>query len=196
MIRRLLAPVLLCLLALPAAAQELSLNQISAYLNSIGTAKAQFTQVNEDGTISKGTIFIKRPGRVRFEYDPPNDSLVVASGGEVLIVDPKSNTPPESYPLSRTPLSIILAQNVDLSRANMVTGKDYDGTATTVTAQDPQHPEYGRIKLKFTGPTPQLRQWVITNESGSQTTVVLGELQTGVGINNSMFRVREMGSNR
>lgn len=196
MIRRLLAPVLLCLLALPAAAQELSLNQISAYLNSIGTAKAQFTQVNEDGTISKGTIYIKRPGRVRFEYDPPNDSLVVASGGEVLIVDPKSNTPPESYPLSRTPLSIILAQNVDLSRANMVTGKDYDGTATTVTAQDPQHPEYGRIKLKFTGPTPQLRQWVITNESGSQTTVVLGELQTGVGINNSMFRVREMGSNR
>lgn len=196
MIRKTLAPLLLCLMALPAWAQELSLNQISSYLNSFETAQASFTQINGDGTISKGRIYIKRPGRVRFDYDPPNDTLVVASGGEVLIVDPKSNTPPESYPLSRTPLSIILANNVNLSRENMVTGKSYDGTATTVTAQDPEHPEYGNIQMKFTGPTPQLRQWVITNENGSQTTVVLGELTTGVQINNSQFRVRSLGGNR
>ncbi|HCI99679.1 MAG TPA: cell envelope biogenesis protein LolA, partial [Sulfitobacter sp.] len=58
------------------------------------------------------------------------------------------NQPAETYPLSKTPLSIILAANVNLGQAKMVTGHNYDGTATTVRAQDPAHPEYGNIELK------------------------------------------------
>ena len=151
------------------------------------TAKGAFTQINDDGTISTGTIYIKRPGRVRFEYNPPDNALVLASGGTVVIHDPKTNEPPESYPLNRTPLSIILARNVNLGQARMVVGHTSDGTTTTVTAQDPENPEYGNIQLVFTGNPVELRQWVINDDAGSQTTVVLGELQKGGSINNALF---------
>ena len=71
MIRTLLASAALSLAALPAAAEQLSLSEISSYLNSFKSAQGKFTQINEDQTISTGQIYIKRPGRVRFEYDPP-----------------------------------------------------------------------------------------------------------------------------
>ena len=71
----------------PAWAEKLSLNEISRYLNALKTAQAQFTQLNDDGTISTGTIYIKRPGRARFEYNPPQDALVVVGGSQVAIFD-------------------------------------------------------------------------------------------------------------
>nr|WP_306152287.1 outer membrane lipoprotein carrier protein LolA [Roseovarius sp. MMSF_3281] len=180
----------LCLAtALPAAAEKLSLGQISGYLNSFSTASGEFTQINDDGTISTGQIYIKRPGRVRFEYAPPERTLVVADGDTVGIVDPKSNTGPEAYPLHRTPLKIILARNVDLTRERMVTGHASDGKTTTIRAQDPEHPEYGSIELVFTANPVELRQWVINDDAGSRTTVVLGDLETGVRLANSQFKI-------
>jgi len=180
-------------LPLAAAAQKLPLNDISAYLNKLQTAKGEFTQINDDGSISTGTIYIKRPGKVRFEYNPPESALVVAGSNTVVIYDKKSNQPAESYPLSRTPLSIILARNVNLGAANMVTGHRFDGTATVVTAQDPQNPEHGNIQLKFTGNPVELRQWVINDGNGSQTTIVLGDLQEGANLPNSLFDVGSPG---
>jgi len=185
--RFLIVPILWAAMTLPAAADKLSLGQISTYLNSLGTAQGQFTQINEDGTISTGRILIRRPGRVRFEYDPPEAALVVADGATVGIIDPRSNDGPQGYPLNRTPLSIILARNVDLSRARMVTGHSSDGTTTTVRAQDPDNPDYGSIDLVFTGNPVELRQWVINDSGGGRTTVVLGELRTGVQIADEAF---------
>ena len=185
-----LGGVLLLGMTLPAAAEKLSLGELSRYLNGLRTAQGAFTQINDDGTISTGTIYIKRPGRVRFEYAPPDRTLVMAGGGNVAIFDPKSNEPPDSYPLSRTPLSIILADQVDLGRARMVTGHSYDGTATTVTAQDPDHPEYGNIQLVFTANPIELRQWKINDDSGSTTTVILGEMQKGGNIGDSRFNIQ------
>lgn len=175
--------------ALPAAAEKLPLNAISSYLNAMKTAQGDFTQINDDGSISTGTIYIKRPGKVRFEYNAPDTGIVIAGSNTVVIYDKKSNQPAETYPLSKTPLSIILAANVNLGQARMVTGHSYDGTSTTVRAQDPEHPEYGNIELKFTGNPVELRQWVINSGNGSQTTVVLGELETGVPLANSIFDV-------
>lgn len=183
--RLLLAWALLA--ATPAAADPLSLSEISGYLNSFRSASGEFTQINQDGTISTGQIYIRRPGRVRFEYNPPDDLLVVADGSTVGIIDGKSNTGPEGYPLHRTPLSIILARNVDLSRERMVIGHSSDGTSTTVKAQDPDNPEYGSIELVFTGNPVELRQWVINDDGGGRTTVVLGDLETGVRIADSQF---------
>lgn len=197
MIRTLSAAlVAVTMAAVPAAAEKLSLPEISSYLNSLTTAKSKFTQINDDGTISTGTIYIKRPGRVRFEYDPPESALVLASGSTVAIIDSKSNQPAEQYPLNRTPLSIILAQNVDLTRARMVTGHREDGNKTVVTAQDPEHPEYGNIQMVFTGPNPELRQWLINDDSGSQTTVILGELSKGGSMPNRLFAIPTSTSDR
>ncbi|MGR3455775.1 LolA family protein [Pseudooceanicola sp.] len=190
MLKRLaLAPVLTLALALPAWAEKLPLGDLSSYLNGLKTAQSKFTQVNDDGSISTGTLYIKRPGRVRFEYDPPEASLVMAGGNTVAIFDSKSNTGPATYPLERTPLSIILAENVDLGRARMVTGHASDGKTTTVRAQDPEHPEYGNIELVFTGSPTELRQWVITDDAGARTTVILGDLRSGVSIPDSHFNI-------
>lgn len=170
-----------------AAAEKLSLADISRYLNGFSSASGQFTQINDDGTISTGNLFLKRPGKVRFEYNPPEDMLVVADGSRVGVVDGKSNTGPEAYPLGRTPLKIILARNVDFSRERMVTGHESDGTSTIVQAQDPENPEYGSIELVFTGDPVELRQWVINDGSGARTTVVLGNLETDVRIDDESF---------
>lgn len=184
---------LLCLATLaPARADILPLSEISKYLNGITTAQGPFTQINGDGTISTGTVSIKRPGRIRFEYAPPETALVVAGSGAVLIVDKKSNQPPESYPLNRTPLSLILARNVDLGRARMVVGHTYDGTTTTVTAQDPENADYGNIQLLFTENPVALQQWVINDSGGGQTTVVLGDLKTGLPLAEKLFDIRAL----
>tara|TARA_R110001606_G_scaffold309964_1_gene456955 strand:+ start:1078 stop:1683 length:606 start_codon:yes stop_codon:yes gene_type:complete len=174
---------------LPASAEKLALNAISAYLNGMKTAQGDFTQINDDGSISTGTIYIKRPGKVRFEYNAPDSGIVIAGSNTVVIYDKKSNQAAETYPLSKTPLSIILAANVNLGQAKMVTGHGYDGTATTVRAQDPAHPEYGNIELKFTDNPVELRQWVINDGNGSQTTVVLGGLKVGRNLSNSLFDI-------
>ncbi|TDL78376.1 outer membrane lipoprotein carrier protein LolA [Palleronia sediminis] len=166
--------------AAPAIAAPIDLSRLSQYLNAMKTAQAEFTQVNADGTISTGQIYIQRPGRVRFDYNAPDETLVMAGGGQVAIFDGGSNSKrPEQYPLARTPLKIILEANVNLGQAGMVTGHRQDGVKTIVTAQDPANPQYGRIEMVFTDNPVQLRQWVITDNGGSQTTVILGDLRAG-----------------
>ena len=183
-----IAAVALALVAGQSAwADKLPLNTISAYLNDLKTAEGTFAQINDDGSTSSGKLYIKRPGKMRFEYNPPDSALVVASSNAVYIADSKSNQRPETYPLRRTPLSLILARNVNLSAANMVVGHSFDGTATVVTAQDPENPEYGSIQMKFTGNPVQLRQWVVKDNGGGETTVVLGELKTGGTLSNRLF---------
>ncbi len=182
--------VALTLYAGAVSAQQLSLGQISAYLNQLQTAQGGFTQINADGTISTGQIYIKRPGRIRFEYNAPSDSMVLASGGQLAIFDARSNTGPERYPLSQTPLGIILQENVDLTREAMVTNVVSDGTTTTVTAQDPDNPNYGSIELVFTANPVELRQWIVTDEFGSETTVILNDLIAGGAIRDILFNIR------
>lgn len=187
--RALLAPLALIALLGPAQADKIPLGELSRYLNRLTTAETDFTQINADGSIATGKLFIKRPGRVRFEYAPPDRSLVLASAGSVAIFDAKSNQPPEQYPLRRTPLNLILARDVNLGRAKMVVGHVEDGNATRVRAQDPENPEYGTIDLVFTANPVTLRQWVITDDLGQQTTVILGELQTGGDYPPSLFAI-------
>ena len=188
-LRLLILPVLWVALSLPVDAEKLSLNQISNYLNKFTTAKGGFTQINGDGTISTGTIYIKRPGRIRFEYAPPDKTLVMAGGGKVAIFDSKSNQPPEQYPLKRTPLGLILQENVNLSRAKMVVSHTSDGKTTTVIAQDPEHPDYGQIRLLFTSNPVELRQWVIVDGTGGETTLILNELQKGIQLRSTLFNI-------
>ncbi len=186
---RLIAFALAISLAAPAAwaADKLPLSEISKYLNGLKSVQTTFTQVNDDGSLSTGKLWLQRPGKMRFEYDPPNSAVVLANTGTVMIFDPKSNQPPEQYPLRRTPLSLVLDRNVNLGRANMVVGHDFDGTATVVTAQDPKNPETGRIELMFTSDPVELRKWVVHDEAGSQTTVLLGPLDKGGSLDQSLF---------
>lgn len=181
----------LALVTLPSmiwAAEKLSLGAISNYLNGLKTVEGAFTQINADGTVGTGKIYIHRPGRARFEYEQ-DGALVMVGGSQVAIFDPKSNQPPEQYPLKRTPLNLILKRNVNLGQENMVIAHEFDGTGTSVLAQDPQNPELGNIRLVFTGPVVQLRQWIITGQDGSQTTVILGDVSFDQSIPSVLFSI-------
>lgn len=184
-----LAPLALFALGAPAFAAKIPLGDLSNYLNGLSTVEADFTQVNSDGTIATGRLFIRRPGRVRFEYAPPDKSLVMAGGSQVAIFDAKSNQPPEQYPLKRTPLNLILAADINLGRAKMVVGHKEVENTTRVVAQDPENPAYGTIELVFTASPVELRQWIITDDVGNQTTVILGEMKKGGSIPPSYFDI-------
>jgi hypothetical protein len=108
---RLLALSVATTLSLPAmaAADIVPLSELSSYLNGIDAAQSTFTQINADGTVTTGEFYIQRPGRARFEYDD-DDLLVIAGGGQLAIFDGRGNTMAEQYPLSQTPLSIILGR--------------------------------------------------------------------------------------
>jgi len=185
----LLAPILALALGLPAQAEPVPLATLSAYLNGLTTAEAEFTQINSDGSISTGKLFIKRPGRVRFEYAPPDRSLVMAAGGQVAIFDSKSNQPPEQYPLRRTPLNLILARNVDLTNAKMVVGHFEVQDTTRVVAQDPENPEYGTIEMVFSNDPVALTSWVITDDMGNKTDVILDQMKLGGDLPASLFNI-------
>ena len=183
------APVIALLATAPAAlAEKIPLNTISNYLNGLSTVQSEFTQLNPDGTISAGTVYIQRPGRVRFEYQN-SKQLMLASGGQVAVFDAKSNQGPQVYPLAQTPLSIILDQNVNLGRKGMVTGHSERKNTTVVKAHDPAHPQYGSIEMVFTAPT-ELRQWIVTDDTGKKTTVILGEMKKGVSFKPSTFAIQ------
>lgn len=178
-------------LAIPAAAEKISLKEISSYFNSFSTAQSRFKQVNSDGSKSSGNMYMRRPGRARFEYDKPNDALVIAGGSQVAIFDAKSNTGPEQYPLKRTPLNIILAKKVNLSNAKMVTGHGTRGDDTVVRARDPKNPEYGSIDLIFSANPTRFIEWIINDSSGGKTRVILGEFNTGVKLPASLFNITQ-----
>ena len=171
-----------------ARADAIPLNTLSNYINRIDTAESTFTQVNSDGTVSTGDIYIHRPGRMRFDYDG-DELLVMAGGGTVAIFDGRSNTSAEQYPLSETPLNLILDRNVDLARSGMVLRHGTDGTATRVLARDPDQPDIGTIELVFTPDPVELRQWVITDSGGAETTVILGPLEQGGTIPARSFNI-------
>ncbi|GAA3857014.1 outer membrane lipoprotein carrier protein LolA [Celeribacter arenosi] len=175
-------------LAMPALAEPLSLKELSTYLNSLGTVRADFVQTNDDGSKSSGRLTIKRPGRMRLEYGGANDALVLGSGGQVAIFDPGSNEPPYRFPMSKSPLSIILARNVDLTTARMVVSHKEVNGDTVVRAQDPSHPEYGSIDLIF-GDRPVLKAWVVNDDGGGRTTVQLTKMSLGGSVGDGTFNI-------
>ena len=183
------ASLLSLCLALPAHATEVPLSTLSSYINSLTSAEARFVQTNADGTTSSGRLIISRPYRARFEYDPPNKNLVLASGNTVAIFDAKSNQPPEQYPLVRTPLNLILAPKVDLTTASMVIDHAEFQGATHVLAQDPKHPDYGTIELIFDENPVRLTQWIISDDVGNHTSVELQALKVGADYPADLFAI-------
>ncbi|WP_417250247.1 LolA family protein [Celeribacter sp.] len=189
-----IAPVFALAIAFPASAEKLSLSELSSYLNGLGTVEAEFTQINDDGSRSQGTLTIKRPGRMRLEY-ADSEALVVTGGGQVAIFDPGSNEPPQRFPLSQTPLSLILKRNVDLTAARMVVSHTEKNGDTFVRAQDPDHPEYGSIDLIF-GDRPILKAWIVNDDAGGSTTVQLTKMRLGGKLSDALFNITRIARDR
>ena len=172
-----------------AAWAKLSLADISAYVNDIKNAQSNFTQINNNGSQTTGKIFIKRPGKMRFEYNPPNKALVLASSGRLSVHDGRSNTRPKIYPLKKTPINLILERTVDFSKDGWVIAHEEKGAFTHITLRDPKRPELGQAELIFSNSPVALRQWVITDRSNRRTTLLLEDLQKTGNLPNKLFRI-------
>ncbi|MEM7522337.1 MAG: outer membrane lipoprotein carrier protein LolA [Pseudomonadota bacterium] len=168
------------------------LARISAYLNSIGTLTGEFVQIDPDGLLSQGLFFMSRPGRIRFEYEEPNPALVVADGFWVGVID-KRYKKVDRYPLSETPLNLILKDRVNLAKEGAVKSiQNVDGQMR-VLAQDPDHPERGSITMVFAANPLELRQWIVSDAQGGDTTVALSDIRSDVSIKPSQFTIPEPG---
>ena len=174
----------------PALADQIPLDDLSRYFAEMGEVRSDFTQINADGTVSTGALMMHRPGRMRFEYND-QDLLVIAGSQQLAIFDGRSNSRGEQYRLRDTPLWLILQRDVDLSRSDMVVSHSYDGTSTRVVAQDPDRPETGSLTLVFTSEPVELRQWIVTDNTGAETTVILGSLERDVTLPSRLFSIRQ-----
>ena len=182
--------ILCMVLASPVAAEKISLNEISSYFNAMTTAEAQFSPITDTGETSTGRLFIRRPGRIRFEYDPPEATLVVVGGGQVAVFDPKSRDEPLRFPLRHSPLNLVLEREVDLAQRDMVVAHFEVESQTAVTLQDPENPDYGFIQLIFNDNPVQLHQWVVQDNSGGQTHIILDSLTEGGKLSNMLFNIQ------
>lgn len=180
------------MMSLPAQAKKLSVSAISAYLKGFKTAQANFIQANPDKTLSQGVLYMKKPGRIRYEYTAPADNLIVSDGKTLGIFDRKSNAGPQRYPLRRTPLDILLRDDIDLEDGGYIRNVQSDGVQTRLLAVDPKNARNGSITMIFTGDPVELRQWVVKERSGKETTVILSDLKLGGALDNSLFSIGKL----
>ena len=170
-------------------ADPYSLVNISQYLQSLKILKADFSQTNPDDTISSGTILIKRPGRMRFEYNKPDKTLVLVSAGALAIFDPKGDEEPITYPIKNNPISLILKGEVDLLSSEIVTKYKVSVEKAVLTIRDPKKPERGSLQLVFSGTAPALEKFTIKNENGSSTSISLKDIEYPKKLNETLFSI-------
>ncbi len=170
-------------------AEKASLADVSAYLNSLRSIQAAFVQIGADRSSAQGQFFMKRPGRLRFEYQIPSEVLVLVSAGQMAIFDPKGDGEPTIFTTSGTPLSLILRDRIDIQKSALITDHRYDGKRTSLSLQHPQHPERGKITLLLRHNPLELTQWIIETPEGDQTLLALENLQKGVSLKDSMFNI-------
>ena len=170
-------------------ADPYSLANISQYLQNLKILKADFSQINPDDTISSGTILIKRPGRMRFEYNKPDKTLVLVSAGALAIFDPKGDEKPITYPIKNNPISLILKGEVDLLNSEIVTKFEVSVERAVLKMRDPKKPERGSLELVFSGTTPALEKFTIKNENGSSTSISLKDIKYPKNLNETLFSI-------
>ncbi|MCP1336524.1 LolA family protein [Futiania mangrovi] len=163
-----------------------ALDRISGWLNANPRLQAAFVQINPDGTIVDGTVYMWRPGRMRFEYRPPTPIRVIADGTWVVLEDMELDTQ-DRYPLSATPLSLLLDDEVDLKESALIEDVTRADGTIRVTARDRDNPDQGRIVIVFNEEPLALRQWIITDTQGQRTTVALKDVRTGMSLDPRLF---------
>jgi outer membrane lipoprotein-sorting protein len=161
-----------------------------AYLESLTAVRGRFAQFDARGRRSDGDIYIKRPGKARFAYDPPSSMLLVSDGGTVNVWDSKLKTF-ESYPLGMTPLGLFLAKQIRLDKGVIVTGVKRYADAFAITARDRKKEAEGEITLTFNADPVSLREWTVRDAQNQTTRVVISNLAPAGGLDPKLFVLRD-----
>ena len=168
------------------AAQQADVRQVEDYLNSVKTLKANFLQVNDDGSIAQGVFYLSRPGRMRLNYTTPNKNFVVADGVFVYYWDDQLKQQTNA-PIGSTLADIILRDHLKLAGDVTVTKVEHADGVIRVTVVETKDPAKGSITLIFEDHPLSLRKWRVVDGQGSVTEVSLENVETGIKLASNLF---------
>jgi outer membrane lipoprotein-sorting protein len=167
---------------------EPDIQRVEAYLNGIHTLKARFLQVAPSGATSEGTVWLERPGRMRFQYDPPSALVLVAGHGFVVFRDFAINQ--TTYiPIGRTPLGILLAEHITLTGDVTVTAIQRQPGQIQLGLVRTAAPSEGSLILAFADAPLTLRQWTVIDAQRQETRVTLYNVELGGTFDQRLFNV-------
>lgn len=184
--RLLLAAPALLLPGMALAQQADAIRRVEAYFNGLTTLRARFLQTAQNGASAEGTAWIWRPSRMRFEYDPPEPTLLVAADRQFFHWD-KELRQATVVPLSSTPLGVLLRSPLALNGDVTVSGVERSGGLLRITVFRTGHQAEGRIQLALEEEPMQLRQWLVVDGQNRATRVTLTQVQTGGRFDSLLF---------
>jgi len=174
------------------AKQRALVDKVSNYLSSVQTMVGNFVQVGPDGRRVDGSFSIQKPGKVRFQYNPPSPIDIIADGSSVVVRDRSLETT-DFYPLSQTPLRYLLADHIDLLRDTDVLSVSADDTFVTVVIEETQvMTGTNRLMIMFDAKNLQLKQWTVTDPQGLDTTVAVYNLDAAKKPDPNLFVINYM----
>lgn len=150
-----------------------------------------FIQVAPNGSTSSGKFFIRRPGLMRFEYDPPEKLLIIADRTWVGVIDLKIKTKADRYPLGETPLDFILSDDPDILKKTDVSDFYYEPGNLMISMRDKKGKMKGDLTMIFAGDDLHLSSWTITDEHGRQTSIHISDLRVNVPVSGANFALHE-----
>ena len=175
--------------ALPAATHAGDIARIEDYLNDLTTLKADFVQINPDGGTVTGELYYQRPDKMRLDYDPPSDILIVSDGWWVIYYD-RQLEQVSHLSIGSTPLGFLLSDEIRLSGDVTVTDVERSAGELHVTLVQTDEPNQGSIQLSFAEDPLELRRWTVLDAQGQATHVVLERPETGLSLDRELFRFR------
>ena len=204
MFRTLIAPLAVLALMAPALAQPVSpaladLAAVQSHLRAVTTMTADFAQTDRSGKTLGGQLKLKRPGKIRFQYQPGVPILIVGDGNSLWFLDYQVGQK-QRWPIGNSPLGVLLDSSKDLTRFARVLPIS-DPRVVFVEARDPRHPEYGTLTLAFAREAAapaglRLQGWIAIDGQNNRTTVRLSDQRFNVPIGDEAFRWRDPTPNR
>jgi outer membrane lipoprotein-sorting protein len=168
------------------AEQKESVDRVNAFINSFQSLRGDFVQTSPRGQTSRGIVLISKPGKMRFEYEPPNPLLIV-SDGRWLTIKNKVKERGDQFPLSSTPLRLVVSPKVNLLKETHVIGFEKNEGLTSIAFQDKKGALGGYLVLVFDEANNTLQQWIIVDGKGRRTTVELANLEFGGKFDPKLF---------
>jgi outer membrane lipoprotein-sorting protein len=170
----------------PLTAQDTAeLQKIATYLDGIPTMTARFSQAT-NGSAATGYFWVSRPGKMRFQYDPPNELLLLADAFYVYSWDPDLKQM-SRVGLKSTPAWFLLREPISFTDGVVVTRFEHSGNTVRVTVVETAEPDAGSLTMVFTENPLTLRQWTVVDQQGKVTNVGLSEVQYGMALDPKLF---------
>jgi outer membrane lipoprotein-sorting protein len=172
----------------PMSAQQI-VTRANAYFNGMRSFSGAFVQVNEDGRRYPGKLMVERPGKMRFDYDPPARLLIVSDGSTVAVIDERLKTK-DRYGIDQTPLKFLVQDEISLARdLKLIRARADEDIATLLLEDRATFGGTSRIRLVFDRERFELREWTVTDAQGVKTTVRLQNVKSGMDIADKNFRI-------